>query len=78
MFCDWIKKKLYHFLNQSQVKPKPIMPHSCTLTFPELYVSFVYLPQVLIGLLDCLCQLYVYSALIIACYFLDTSPVFIR
>ena len=45
-------KNSRHFLNQSEVKPKPIV--TCSHVFPALGASYMYLLRVLIGSLDCL------------------------
>ena len=46
------KNKSRHFVNQSEVKPKPIVI-SCT-RFPALGADYMYLLRVLIGSLNCL------------------------
>ena len=51
------KKILCHVLTQSEVKPKPIMTCLHTFSCPLRRLLYIYLRQVLIGSLDCLCSL---------------------
>lgn len=49
------KENLHCFLNQSEVKSKPLVTRSHT--FSRAHVGYMYLPGFLIGSLDCLCSL---------------------
>jgi len=50
LLCDWLKKS-HHFLNQSEVKLKPITTVSrlARTRFPSLGAGYTYLLRVLIG-----------------------------